>query len=92
VVGSSEDTPNATTFDVSSFYPRGGARLRGLSVFDELRRHSFGGRGLSLLVAELAAGRLDPQIDLTASWREADTALTALMERRVAGKAVLTID
>ena len=81
-----------TTFDVSSFYTRGGARLRGLSVFDELRRHGFGVRGLSLLVAELAAGRLDPQIDLTTSWRDADTALSALMERRVAGKAVLTID
>ena len=88
--GSSSLEP--TTFDVSSFYPRAGARLRGLSVFDELRRYGFGARGLTLLVAELAAGRLDPQIDLTTSWRDADTALGALMERRVAGKAVLTID
>ena len=49
-------------------------------------------RDLELLVAELAAGRLDPQIDLVTSWRDADTALSALMDRRVAGKAVLTID
>ena len=47
---------------------------------------------LGLLVSELAAGRLDPQIALTASWREPDAALAALMDRRVAGKAVLQID
>ena len=92
VVAFGASSPEPTTFDVSSFYRRGGARLYGLSVFDELRRHGFGARGLSLLVDELAAGRLDPQIDMTASWRNADSALTALMERRIAGKAVLTID
>jgi NADPH:quinone reductase len=92
VVAFGASSPEPTTFDVSSFYRRGGARLYGLSVFDELRRHGFGVRGLSLLVTELAAGRLDPQIDMTVSWRDADSALTALMERRIAGKAVLTID
>jgi NADPH2:quinone reductase len=92
VVAFGASSPEPTTFDVSRFYGRGGARLYGLRVFDELARHRSGVRDLTLLVSELAAGRLDPQIDLTVSWREADTALTALIERRVAGKAVLTID
>jgi NADPH2:quinone reductase len=48
-------------------------------------------RDLTLLVDELAAGRLDPQIDLVTSWQDAHTAIEALMERRVAGKAVLTV-
>jgi NADPH2:quinone reductase len=84
--------PEPTTFDVSRFYNRGAPRLYGLRLWDELERTRSGARDLGLLVAELAAGRLDPQIGLTVSWREADRALAALMDRRVAGKAVLTLD
>jgi NADPH2:quinone reductase len=92
VVAFGASASGTTTFDVSRFYNRGGARLYGMRVFDELAIHRSGVRDLELLVAELAAGRLDPQIALTASWREADRALTALIDRRVNGKAVLTID
>jgi NADPH2:quinone reductase len=81
-----------TTFDVAGFYPRKGARLYGLRVFDELDRHHSAVRDLRFLAEEVAAGRLDTQIGLTASWREAGPALQALIERRVRGKAVLTID
>jgi NADPH:quinone reductase-like Zn-dependent oxidoreductase len=92
VVAFGASTPEPTVFDVSSFYTRFGAKLYGLRVFDELEMRPTGVRDLTLLVSELAAGRLDPQIALTASWREPDGALTALMERRVQGKAVLQID
>jgi NADPH:quinone reductase-like Zn-dependent oxidoreductase len=92
VVAFGASSPEPTTFDVSRFYNRGGPRLYGLRVFDELARLRSGVRDLAFLVAELGAGRLDPQIDLVTSWREADTALSGLMERRIAGKAVLTID
>ncbi len=88
--GASSSEP--TTFDVSRFYYRGAPRLYGLRVWDELARTHSGVRDLELLLGELAAGRLDPQIDLTVSWQEAGTALDALLNRRVAGKAVLTID
>jgi len=81
-----------TTFEVSSFYPRNGARLYGLMVFSEVDRLRSGTRDLTLLAGELAAGRLEPEIALTASWRQPGEALGALMERRVPGKAVLTID
>jgi NADPH:quinone reductase len=81
-----------TTFNVAGFYNRRGARLYGLRVFDELDRHHSAARDLRFLAEEVAAGRLDPQVTLTASWREAGPALEALVERRVRGKAVLTID
>jgi NADPH:quinone reductase-like Zn-dependent oxidoreductase len=81
-----------TTFNVSSFYPQVGARLYGLRVFDELDRHGSAVRDLTFLADEVAAGRLDTQVGLTSSWTEAAAALKALVERRVRGKAVLTID
>jgi NADPH:quinone reductase len=81
-----------TTFDVSGFYRRRGARLYGLRVFDEIDRHRSGVRDLRFLAEEVAAGRLDPQVSLTASWRDAGSALEALMERRVRGKAVLRVE
>jgi NADPH2:quinone reductase len=92
VVAFGASTPEPTTFDVASFYTRFGAKLYGMRVFDELAMGRSATRHLAVLVNELAAGRLDPQIGLTASWREPDDALAALMERRVQGKAVLQID
>jgi NADPH:quinone reductase len=83
-------SPEPTTFSTSDFYNRGGSRLYGLRVFDELRFHGSGPRDLALLVGELAAGRLDPQIGLTGSLWEPDEALQALLDRRVRGKAVLS--
>jgi NADPH2:quinone reductase len=88
--GNSSGRP--TDFDVSAFYPSSGARLVALRVFDELARHGSGVRDLHLLAGELASGRLDPQIGLTSGWGDAAAAIEALLERRVRGKAVLTID
>jgi NADPH2:quinone reductase len=92
VVSFGNSSGEPTTFDVSGFYNRGAPRVYGLRVWDELARTHSGVRDLTLLAGELAAGRLDPQIDLVASWREPDEPLAALLDRRVAGKAVLTVD
>jgi len=81
-----------TTFDVSPFYSLPGARLYGFRVFEEIDRHGSGVRDLRFLAEGVAAGRLDTQIGVTRSWREAGEALQDLIERRVRGKAVLTID
>jgi NADPH:quinone reductase-like Zn-dependent oxidoreductase len=83
-------SPEPTTFRTEAFYNRGGPRLYGLRVFHELEFHGSGVRDLTLLVSELAAGRLDPGIGLTGSLWEPDDALQALLDRRVPGKAVLT--
>jgi NADPH:quinone reductase-like Zn-dependent oxidoreductase len=87
VVAFGASSPEPTTFDVSRFYGSGGSKLYGLRVFDEVAKHRSGVRDLELLLA----ARLDPQIDLVAGWEDYETAMTALMERRVAGKAVLTV-
>jgi NADPH:quinone reductase len=60
-------------------------------VFPYADRQGGAGGGLARLVALVAEGRLRPQIDVVSSWRDAPAAFDALLERRVAGKAVLTI-
>ncbi|MGI8713900.1 MAG: zinc-binding dehydrogenase [Solirubrobacteraceae bacterium] len=69
-----------------------GARLYGLYVFAELQHTRSASADLRRLADLVAAGRLDPQIDVTLPWVRAGEAIEALLERRVAGKAVLTID
>ena len=69
-----------------------GARLHGLYIFDELDRTRSAAADLRRLADLVADGRLDPQIDVTVSWTEAAAAIQALLDRRVAGKAVLTVD
>ena len=44
------------------------------------------------LLALVAAGELDCQIDMVGSWRDPGPAIEALLERRIAGKAVLLVD
>ena len=88
--GNSSGEP--TRFDVSRFYPRTGARLFAFRIFDELAREATGSHDLRFLAEEVGAGRLDPQISVTASWREAGPPIKALLGRRVPGKVVLTVD
>ena len=69
-----------------------GATLYGLYLFGELEHTRSGTSDLRRLAELVAAGKLDPQIDLTASWLQAPRAIEALLDRRVNGKAVLTVD
>jgi len=81
------------SFDATGFYRRAGARLHAFLLLEELTRVAgSGSRGLRYLAEEVAAGRLDPQIGLEANWRQPGPALAALLDRRVAGKAVLHVD
>jgi NADPH:quinone reductase-like Zn-dependent oxidoreductase len=69
-----------------------GARLYGFYLFGELAHTRSGGADLRRLADLVAKNQLDPQIDLTLSWSEAHEAIEALLDRRVNGKAVLTVD
>jgi NADPH:quinone reductase len=69
-----------------------GARLYGLYIFAELQHTRSASADLRRLSELVAAGRLDPQIDVVRSWHEVGEAIEALLDRRVAGKAVLTVD
>ena len=85
--------PTPTEFPARAlFVGASGARLYGLYVFHELGRRGGASAPLSRLLELLAAGRLDPHIDLEVSWRDAADAIRALNDRRIAGKAVLHVD
>ena len=93
VVSFASSDPEPVSFPARTLFGRApGATLHGLFVFEEIERTGTGGSDLGRLAALVAAGRLDTQIDLEASWREPGPAISALLERRVAGKAVLHVD
>lgn len=88
---SSDTTP--VQFPTRAFFGRApGARLHGLFLFAQLRHERSGTRDLERLLGLVADGRLDCSIDLETSWREASVAIEALLQRRIAGKAVLRVD
>jgi NADPH:quinone reductase len=74
------------------FVGASGARLYGLYVFHELGKRGGASGLLTRLVGLIAADKLDPQVDFERSWREAAEAIQALVDRRIAGKAVLLVD
>jgi NADPH2:quinone reductase len=94
VVSFANSDPSATTeYPTRTLFGRApGAKIYGLMVFPELAKRRGATGMLERLLALLAAGRLDPQIDLEAGWRDAADAIHALVERRIAGKAVLHVD
>ena len=87
-----QDDEETVTFRASRFDRAAGARIYTLNLPDEIVRHASGTSDLDRLCALVAGGRLDPQVVLEDSWRNAAGALDALVSRRVAGKAVLHVD
>ena len=80
------------TFHAARFDRAKGARIYTLNLPDELASHASAATDLTRLCSLVANGRLDGQIELETSWREAAQALDALRERRIGGKSVLHVD
>jgi NADPH:quinone reductase-like Zn-dependent oxidoreductase len=76
-------------FESRDFFTTGGARLYGLSLFHELRRGEPAAEGLALLARLVAAGTLDPQVEIEAPWTEIGSVARRLIDRAFPGKAVL---
>ncbi len=92
IVNFAATTDEPVSYPTRTLFGRAaGARIYGLMVFPELTRHQSGTSDLTRLAELIAAGRLDPQIDLVADWSEAAGAIEALLDRRVNGKAVLRV-
>ncbi|HSJ51993.1 MAG TPA: zinc-binding dehydrogenase [Actinomycetota bacterium] len=87
--GNSSNAP--ATFDPRTFYRTGAPTMVGYFVTYELLRGRIGTARLAALATLVAEGRLRSPIDLVLAWDRAAEAVEALMERRVNGKAVLTI-
>jgi NADPH:quinone reductase len=81
-----------TTFDGPGFYRRHGARLSAFVLAAELQRTGSAVHDLVNLADQLATGHLDAQIELELDWHDAAKAFDALLDRRIAGKAVLRIE
>jgi NADPH:quinone reductase len=90
-IGTQSDD-ETVTFRANRFDRAKGARIYTLNLPDELIAHASGTADLVRLCTLMADGRLDGQIELEVSWREASQALDALMDRRIGGKAVLRVD
>jgi NADPH:quinone reductase-like Zn-dependent oxidoreductase len=91
IVSFGNSSGRSAALDPTVLY-RKAATLRGFSLFDELERVRTGAADLARLAVMAATGRLDVGVGLVASWRDARSAIAALLERRVEGKAVLLID
>ena len=87
--GNSSNEP--TSFDARGFYRRGRPTMRGYFVTHELLDGRIGSDRFDELVGLVTSGRLRSDVDLVVPWTEAPSAIAALLERRVRGKAVLTV-
>jgi NADPH:quinone reductase len=93
IVSFASTIPEPVSYPARELFARApGARVYGFYVFAELEHTRSGSSDLRRLADLVAEGRLDPQIDLTLSWSDAAQAIEALLDRRVNGKAVLTVD
>jgi len=93
IVSFASSDPSPVSFPTRAFFGRApGAKLQGLFLFAELQRENSGAHDLGRLAELVAAGRLDCSIDRVLSWRRGAEAIEALVDRRIAGKAVLTVD
>ncbi|MBV9681370.1 MAG: zinc-binding dehydrogenase [Solirubrobacterales bacterium] len=92
VVSFASTVPEPVSYPARELFARApGARLYGFFLFSELEHTRSAGTDLRRLADLVAEHRLDPQIDLTLPWNEAQKAIEALLDRRVNGKAVLTL-
>ena len=92
IVAFGNSSGEETTFNVSDFYGRGtGARIYAFLLFHELARKGGAGKPLRTLAELIQSGGLKTEISLRGELRQPHDALQALMDRRVAGKAVFVV-
>jgi NADPH:quinone reductase len=92
VVSFASTVPEPVSYPARELFARAsGAKLIGFYLFAILAHSRSASADLRRLAELVADGRLDPQIDIVRPWTEAGEAIEALMDRRVAGKAVLRV-
>jgi NADPH:quinone reductase len=92
VVSFASTVPEPVSYPARELFARAsGAKLVGFYLFAVLAHSRSASADLRRLAELVAGGRLDPQIDFVRPWTEAGEAIEALMDRRVAGKAVLRV-
>jgi NADPH2:quinone reductase len=90
VVSYASTVPEAVEYPTRTLFGRApGAKVVGFLVFRSVRD---GAATLGRLVTLTARGQLQPRIDRVGSWREAQSLIQDLLDYKIAGKAVLTVD
>jgi NADPH2:quinone reductase len=82
-------SPDKTPINIYDFFGHEGARLVSYLSYAHPEPP---GPDLTILASLIATGRLDPILGLLDSWTRLPDAITALAERRITGKAILTVD
>ena len=88
VFGNSARTDQVLPLGWSREHP--GTSVRFYYLLEELTRRS-GAADLAFLVRLVAERRLDPQVQVVASWDDAEPALRELHEPRTNGKVILRV-
>jgi NADPH:quinone reductase-like Zn-dependent oxidoreductase len=92
VVSFASTLTEPVSYPAREFFVRAaGAQLVGFYLFAALHHSRRCATDLRRLAELIADGRVDPQIDVVAPWDEAGRAIGSLMDRQVAGKAVLDV-
>jgi NADPH2:quinone reductase len=93
IVSFASSDPSPVSYPSRALFGRAsGARVVGLFIFAKVMASGGCSADLARLAALVASGRLDCSIDEVLSWREAARAIEQLLDRRVSGKIVLTVD
>ena len=91
VVTIGNSSEEETTFNARTLYAKGGARVYGLLIFEELASGRVRASDLERLLALVQRGRLHAPIELRRPWTELPAVVEEMEQRSYAGKAVLTV-
>jgi NADPH:quinone reductase-like Zn-dependent oxidoreductase len=91
IVSYGMSSEQATKVSARGLYLRNAASISGFFLFDELVGFGGGAATLARLLALVADGSLDPGVATVADWHDAASVVRRLLDREIAGKAVVDI-
>lgn len=93
VVNLATPAPDAVvTFRAGRLDRASGAQIFSFNLPTDLGSDDRAARDLALLTRLLVDGRLDSHVELEESWRDFSRAVSALLDRRIAGKVILLLE
>ena len=91
IVSFGNSSNEQTTFDVRPFFLRSRVKLCGFIIFEEVEHTRFAPRALGDLASLVGSGALRTEVASVRGWHEAALSLAELRDRKINGKAVLTV-
>lgn len=91
VVTIGNSSESETTFNARTLFAKGGARIYGLLIFEEVESRRISAAALERLLRLVQEGRLEAPVEVRRPWTELTAVLEDLEQRAFAGKAVLVL-